>query len=67
MAIASDEDSGQQAMAARVSLFCRMIKGKWYNVGSLAAMVGSQPLVFAPSVGSKPPLFASPNDRVCGP
>jgi hypothetical protein len=29
--------------------------------------VGSRSLIFAQSVGSKPPLFASPSDLVCGP
>ena len=37
------------------------------NLGSLAATVGSQPLIFAWIAGSKPPLFASPSDLVCGP
>jgi hypothetical protein len=37
------------------------------NLGSLAVSVGSQPLVFARIVGSKPPLFASPSATVCRP
>jgi hypothetical protein len=40
---------------------------KSLNLGSLAATVGSQPLIFAWIAGSKPPLFASPSDLVCGP
>jgi hypothetical protein len=38
-----------------------------WNVSSLAASVGSQPLIFAQIVGSKVTLFASPSLTVCRP
>jgi hypothetical protein len=37
------------------------------NMGSLAANVGSQPLIFAEIVGSQTTLFASPSNLVCRP
>ena len=37
---------------------CRLVA---INVSSLAVSVGSQPIIFARIVGSKPPLFASPS------
>jgi hypothetical protein len=37
------------------------------NVGSLAAIVGSRPLIFAVIVGSKSPLFAGLSAAVCEP
>lgn len=37
------------------------------NLGLLAKIVGSRPLIFAQIVGSKSYLFASQSDLVCGP
>ena len=43
-------------------VICKLVA---MNLSSLAANVGSRPLIFAASVGSKPMLFASPSDLVC--
>src|SRR4051794_3293962 len=38
-----------------------------FNVGSLAAIVGSQARLLAPNVSPKQPLFAGPGAAVCRP